>query len=139
VKKLKYKERDELVADLRELANLVEERGVKLPLEMPYFALRISQRFYEDSDGLSPREQLAKAARLLPGKVEKKAVYDDFEIHWKTKNGKCELVFETAQKNVCVKRVTGTEQVPKKVWVEIPGEFETREVYEWECHDPLLK
>lgn len=137
---MKYKERDELVADLRELANVIEQYGHRLPLELPYFPLAITERFYEDDEGKpSPKEQLKKAARILPGKVEKDMEHSDYEIKWKAKNGRCEIVFETSKENVCVKKVVGVEKVQKWESKPVEGEFTEREIVEWECTDSLLK
>jgi hypothetical protein len=47
------------------------------------------------------------------------------------------MVYETNRENVCTKRVVEVKQVPKRRTVEIPGEYDTEEVVEWDC-EPLL-
>jgi hypothetical protein len=131
---MKYKERDALVADLRELADLLEERGHKLPIEYPRVSL--VSRFYDSEGEPTPKTKMLKAAKNI-GKADKRQSYD-YELIRKMKNGFVELRFETNRENVCTKRVVGTKQVEKKIWVTIPNEFVDQEVVEWDCSESLL-
>jgi hypothetical protein len=139
---MKYQEISELVADLREFADLIEKYGVKLPLSYPWINFHITQSFYndeEDEDGKTPKDKLKEVVRILPGKKEKGVNYHDYEVVKYTKNGHCKLTFETAQENVCEKKVIGTEKIQRYHSVPIEGSFTEKEIVEWECNDSLLK
>lgn len=131
---MKYKERDELVADLRELADLIETRGLDLPLEIMY-PFSLVQRFY----GEEAKAKLQRAARALPGLVKKDYRMSDLEIIKEMKNGLIKLRFETNRENVCEKRVVQVKKIPKTMIVTIPGQYENEEVVEWICSDSLLR
>ena len=130
-----FKERDELVADLRELANFLEQHGQKLPMEL-WYAKSFGARFY-DSDDVPPMVKMKRVAKVI-GSAEKKHGDYDFELIKKMKHGHVQLRFETARKNVCKPRVVGTEKVQKRIFVDVPGEFEEKEIIEWDCSEPLL-
>jgi len=130
---MKYKERDELVADLRELADFLEAKGHKLPIEM-WYAFSLSTHLYGDDS----KDQMIRAAKNL-GSAQKKAETDfTFKLTKPMKNGRVELAFSTSRDKVCTKKVVGTKTKPKMVYVEIPGETVEEEIVEWEC-TPLLK
>jgi hypothetical protein len=131
---MKYKDRDELVADLRELADFLEWKGHKLPMEL-WYPKSFGARFYE-SDDVKPIENMKRVAKVL-GKAEKHFNLD-FELVRTMSNGHVQLRFETQRENVCKKVVVGTEQVPKRRYVDIPGEFDEKEIVEWQCDEPLL-
>lgn len=129
---MKYKECQELVEDLREMADLLEAKGVKLPIEN-FWGIKLSSWFYAEEDS---KAKMVQAAKVL-GKVDKKYLSDTFTMSRPMKNGKVELRFETSRKAVCTKKVVKIERVPKRDYVDIPGEFVDKETVEWEC-DPLL-
>src|SRR5215831_2315691 len=135
---MKYKDQKELVDGLRELADFIEKKGLELPFTYYSTPVSIVQRFYaddNDSDG-KVKQILAKAARTM-GKAEKRIQFSDYEVI--KKFGRLvELRFETSRENVCVRRVVGTKEIPKRVFVDIPGETVTEEIVEWDCPPALL-
>jgi hypothetical protein len=133
---MRYKDRDDMVKGLRDLADLIEEKGLELPIPSSYYPTTFGFHLYE-SDRIPPKENLKRVAKVL-GKAEKKYVFDDFRL---TKDfGKyVRLSFATARDQICQKVVTGTKLVPKREVIEIPNQFETEEIVEWVCDEPLLK
>lgn len=128
---MKYKERDELVAGLRELADFVEKHGVEIPA-----TLRVSSSYnflYDDMHGTA-KEKARTIARVLArgGKATK-----DFQgsyLELSRKFGPIKVEFNVNREVVCEKRVVEVIQHPESVrsaWTE--------EVVEWDCIDPLLK
>jgi hypothetical protein len=134
---LKYKERDGLVAGLRELANFIEDRGLDLPIKLhSWNEFTLNTWFYE-SDEVDPKVQLQRAARVL-GRADKNFQYSTFELTKKF-GDYIKLKFSCDREKVCRKVVTGTKQVQKRVYVDIPNEFVNVEEVEWICDEPLLK
>lgn len=130
---MKYSERDALVADLREFADLIEKVGHKLPIEI-YYPFTLSNFIYGD-EGTS-KAKMVKAAKNL-GSCEKDYRSDYFSLKKLMSNGHVGIKFETARKNVCTPKVVGTEKVEKSVFVKT-GVFEDKDIIEWECNDSLL-
>jgi hypothetical protein len=71
------------------------------------------------------------------GKATKQIRFSDFELV-KEFGSLVELRYETNRENVCIKRVVGTKEVPKRRVVEVPGETDTEEIVEWDCPPSLL-
>jgi hypothetical protein len=108
---VKYKDRDKLVADLREFADFIERRGLDLPLDgvSEYNRMVLIQRFYVESEA---KDKMIRAAKNV-GSAEKKYRLGDLELRKYMTNRLVELRFETAQENVCTKRVVGTGRFKK--------------------------
>jgi hypothetical protein len=131
---MKYKDRDELVQGLRDLADFLERpESVALPIEM--YGHKIDQWIYnEDDQGRSAKENMKKIVKIL-GSCKKD--YSSSMMLVTKEFGPVKLEFATSRDGVCTKRVVETKKVPKQRYVEIPGEFDEREVVEWDC-DPIL-
>ena len=129
---MRYKERDELVAGLRELADFVEKHGQEIPSE-----INVNSNYnflYDSTDGRTGREKARIIAKVLSrgGKVEKK--FQGSYLELVRRFGPIKVEFNVAREQVCVKRVVETIVHPERV---VKGY--TEEVVEWDCIDPLLK
>lgn len=134
---MKYKQRDELVAGLRDLADFLEsDRGIQLPLVYP--RVELGQYFYESTEERKDgcKKKMIAAAKAL-GSSEKQYLGSSFALK-KMFGERVHIRFSTEREAVCTKRVVGTKQVQKSRYVDIPGEFDTQEVVEWDCTEPLL-
>lgn len=131
---MRYEDRDELVKGLRDLADFIDKKGVELPIE---YVSPMELREYFWGDAEKCKANMIQAAKLL-GKSTKD--YTSYSFSLEKNFGKfVKLVFNTEREKVCVKKVVGIEQVPKKVYVEIPNETVDKEIIEWDCQEPLLK
>jgi hypothetical protein len=135
---VKYSDRDNLVAGLRELADWIEENGHRLPVREIEFKADTwvfdDWKDYNNPDKyLRPaREKMQQIARVL-GRADKELMSDWFSL--KKKFGDFVMLeFTSNRKVVCRKVVKGTRTIPEQV---IPEHEE--EIVEWECNDPLLK
>ena len=128
---MKYKDRDELVAGLRELADFVEAHGLEIPSEM-----RVQSTYnflYDDHNGRTGREKARIIAKILArgGRAEKN--FQGSYLELVRRFGPIKVEFNVNREQVCVKRVVETVEVPEAI---IPAY--TKEVVEWDCIDPLL-
>src|SRR5215475_10556124 len=132
---MKYKERDELVNGLRELADFLEtDAGLELPITYIY-GMSLVSYFYSDGDGDDePKAKMIQAVKAL-GKCDKLYSGDYFRLS-KSFGPHVKIKFETQRSHVCTKKIVSTKKVPKRVVVDIPGEFEDVHEYEYEC-EPL--
>lgn len=128
---MKYKDRDDLVQGLRDLADFLERpESIALPMDR-YSPFRLREFLWNDNS----KEEMKGIVKIL-GSCKKN--YSSSTLSVTKSFGKTvELEYETTRENVCTRRVVETKQVPKKRYVEIPNEFDTEEVVEWDC-DPLL-
>lgn len=132
---MKYKERDELVSGLRDLADFIEEKGLDLPIKLPRLNL---VNYIEDSWDKSynavpgsAREKMRRAA-IACGKAEKK--WDRYSLELIKEFGEhVKLTFRTNREQVCEKKVVGFKDIPEQVI-----EARREEIVEWECRDSLL-
>jgi hypothetical protein len=141
---MKYKERDELVRGLRDLADFYDKPS-SIIFPNPY--VHLSHTIYEGEwnkdyseyqhNEKAEHDKLSRYVRAL-GACEKK--WNDNNLTVKKVFGKrVSLAFSVDRKVVCKKVVKSTKQVPKKVWVEIPNEYDTvDDEVEWVCEDLSL-
>lgn len=127
---MRYKDRDDLVASLRGMADFIEEHGIELPLSSDYdMRFDITNYMFSSAD----KPLLRKIARIL-GSAEKNFTGNYFRLE--KKFGRYgTLAFEVSRNIVC----------DRKVVEVIHHEAETRqieaydeEVVEWVCNDPIL-
>ena len=125
-----YKQRDEMVADLRAFADFIEENGVKLPGDL---YLGSSYNSLWDDDNSTAKEKAKVVAKVLAkgGLVEKK--HDNYSLDLIRKFGRIKLSYSINREKFCTKVVTGTKEVPAVTY-----EARTEEIYEWKCDDPVL-
>jgi len=129
-----YKAQRELVEGLRELADFIEENGVKLPWDEPRMEL-VEWIYDEQPDGKTAKQQMAEAARIF-GNAKKVHSSDYFDL--RRYFGPIKLEFTTARENVCRKVVKETTIIPAEY---VPARIKperTEEVVEWVCDEPLL-
>jgi hypothetical protein len=132
-KPMKYREVATLASNLRYMADFIEEHGVELPGDYYSITPRIKLTIW-----MRGKEEMARAAKVLAkvGMVKKDFsssyanITKDFGPH-------AQIECTSMRDKVCTKKVVGTETVPKKAFVTIEGEYETKEIVEWEC-DPIL-
>lgn len=130
---MKFSEAHNLASNLRNLADFVEEHGVELPGDMYQMEPKVKINVW-----CRGKEQMAKAAKVLAkvGMVKK-----DFNSSYATITtnfgNHASIEFTSMREAVCTRKVVGTEEVPLKAFVTVPGKTETREIVEWEC-DPIL-
>lgn len=130
---MKFSERDELVAGLRELADFLDSpRGLELPA-LGVAATAWPQEYdpvtYETVPGRSKRI-MQRAARAL-GKADKRHEGHYFSLL--RKFGPVRLELTTYREQVCEKVIIGTKEVP-----EVTYPARTEDVVEWVCSDSLL-
>jgi hypothetical protein len=119
---MKYKHRELMVASLREFADLIERKGLELPIDSPNLYITFS---------VDTKERIRKAAKAL--RNTKKLAYSNvFELCKEI--GCIKLYFSIHRELVCKKVVVGMEEVPEHV---IPATV--REKVEWICDDPILR
>ena len=132
---LKYSDRDNLVAGLREAADFIEARGLELPIEM-YSPFSFGAYFYGEEEAV--KAKLKRAAKGM-GSAEKDYSGSFFKLVKKFGSGTVVLKFEAPREKVCVKRVVSTRTIPRRIFVEVPNETEeVEDKVEWDCNDPLL-
>ena len=131
---MRYKDRDELVRGLRELADFVETYGHEIPGDLK---MNSAYNFLYDDYGEGGRTAKEKArivAKVLAkgGKAEKNFQGNYLELV--RKFGPLKIEFNINRDMVCEKRVVEVIHHEEKT---IPAYDE--EVVEWDCIDPLLK
>ena len=130
---MRYKDAARLASNLRNMADFVEEHGVELPGDMYCMSPKMKLTIW-----LRDKHAMARAAKVL---AKAGIVKKDFSTSYAniTKNFGEHVSIEctSLRDKVCTKRVVGTEEVPKRVFVTIPDEYVTQEIVEWDC-DPIL-
>lgn len=129
---MKYKDRDELVSGLRELADFIEKKGLELPKLDVWASAYISEypsKGFTRDEG-RPRKVMRRVAKIL-APCEKKHSGTSFSLE--RSFGPIEVTFRTSRAGVCKKVVVGTVHHPEHT---VPAY--TEEKVEWVCDDPLL-
>ena len=127
---MKYKDRDNLVAGLREAANFVEVHGLQLPLKSYETDCKITS--YLLGSEIESRALLRKVAKIM-GRAEKD--HSGSHFHLRKRFGPVSLEFISNRNAVCTPIVVGKKVLPA---IEATPEREVDDV-EWVCTDPLLK
>jgi hypothetical protein len=134
---MKYSQRDNLVASLREAADFIEAHGIELPFNITVslgaHIATFDRKTYESRDPKEMRRELKQAVRIL--KPVKKEYYGS-TLYVKKRFGTAIELSLTASRSVACKQVkTGkTTLVPA---VLLPARME--EEIEWVCTDPILR
>jgi hypothetical protein len=139
---MKYKERDALVAGLREFADWIETnpRAIELPSLRVWcneYVYKYSKRpdgstNWSEVDEFETRLAMRNITKIL-GSCKKDYVGGLFSV---AKNfGPVKLSFHTSRSSICRKVVKETIEHPAETRV-IPAR--TEEVVEWVCDDPIL-
>jgi len=136
---MKYKDRDNLVAGLRELADFVEDRGIELPIDisvsatayMPYYS-RKNRKSY---NAISEKEKKAIVKQLIRVMKPVKKEYHGNYFTITRLFGKIKFSLSVDRGVVCKKVPTGNKIIHAARYVE---EIVEEEV-EWVCTDPILK
>jgi hypothetical protein len=131
---MKYKERDELVVSLRELADFIEEKG----LELPSMSITASGWISSWSNNYRDRnhdieKELTRRAAIALGDSKKEYSSSTFQL--RKQFGAVNLVVNTSRESICKKVVTGKKEVPK---YEQVGTEEIDDVT-WVCSDSILR
>lgn len=131
---MKYRDRDELVEGLRDLADFIEEKGIELPIRYPQQTFRtFVYPDYTDQGTLingTAAKALAKAAKLL---APCKKIYGEYYFDVIRRFGPITVEFTASRDSVCTAKVVGQKHTPQRV---IPAK--TEDVIEWECAPSLL-
>lgn len=133
---MKYKDRDELVSSLRELADFVEEKGLDLPVplsvhvtaQLPYYERKTFEKL---APAVSKRMVKQIVRTLKP--VEKK--YSGGSLELRRKFGTIPFHMYVNREVVCKQVKTGNKIVHAAHYIPERVEDEV----EWVCTDPLLK
>jgi len=123
---MKYKQQEELVAGLRELADFVEQH-IELSMDCDYKLMNI---LYTKKKMGTAKEQMKKAVLAL-GKAEK--VWGHNYLDVRRKFGPITLEFSVAKSTICEKKVVGTKHHEAEYiqpWTE--------EIVEYECTESIL-
>jgi hypothetical protein len=131
---MKYKERDELVASLRELADFIETDGIALPRILIY-ARGYANVYNHDADWTVNSDKTKARMRKIAiamAPVKKDYVGESFNL--KRRFGTIRVEVSASRGAVCVAKVIGKKEVPKyrKYGTELVDDVE------WYCGDPLL-
>lgn len=132
---MKYKEQQEYVAGLRELADFIEGH-IEVPLSGEF---KITQWVYDSYMTKHPYDVIAGSAKrklrtatLALGNAEK--VWSNLHLDVRRKfSDNVILEFTVARERVCERVVTGTREVD-----EIVIAARTEEIVEWQCTDSIL-
>jgi hypothetical protein len=120
---VKYKDRDNLVSSLRELADFIEDRGIDLPMDY-FVGFKLTTYLYN-------KEKATRAAKAL-GKASK--VWSEHYLDLQRKFGEAiTLEFTINRNNACTVKEVGEKVIPEQV---IPERVE--KIYEYDC-DPILQ
>src|SRR5215831_13767151 len=147
---MKYREQQELVRDLRAMADFFEQpTSIVLPKPWLSFHESVREGEWTHVDGKSEFiynieashsklqsfiRALSKGAKV--GEVSKN--WGNADLSVVRKFGKAKLTFSVDRQIVCKKVVKSVKLVPKREYVEVPGEFTKEEEVEWICEDPSL-
>ena len=134
---MKYSQRDNLVASLREAADFIEAHGIDLPFDISSVSMgahiaTYDRKTYEKRDPKEMKRDLKQAVRIL--KPVKKEYYGS-TLYIKKQFGVISLSL-TASRDVACKQVK-TGKIILKEAVMIPASME--EEIEWVCTDPILR
>jgi len=135
---LKYKECEELVAGLRELADFLENKGVGLPITYRMTYNAYVNKYREDEvgevDEKATKEELRRIAKIL-GDCEKR--YGSYDFTLTKKFGKyVQMLFNGSREAVCEMKIVGYKEVEEREYVVVGRKQEP--VYETICK-PLLE
>lgn len=131
---MKYKDRDELVTGLRDLADFIERKGLELPIDHP--SMTLNEWLFDDNNwnhkrhSRTAREKIGVVARKL-GKAEKD--WGSGSLDLRRRFGPVSIEFTIGREKVCERRVVGSKTVPERV---VPAHVQ--EEVEWICTDPIL-
>jgi len=134
---MKYKERDELVASLREFADFIEDRGLDMPI-VPEVYVSGTLPYYERKtfNQLDNKQKKAILKRLIRAIKPVKKKYADQTLYISREFGKKITMKISVSRDVACRAVpTGNKiihaatYIPERVIEEV----------EWVCTDPLLK
>jgi hypothetical protein len=133
---LKYKEREELVAGLRELADFIENNGIGLPntYRMTYTAYVNQYGKNGEVDEQATKKELQRIARIL-GDCDKQYGSYDFTLT-KSFGRMVQMKFSGNREAVCELKIVGYKEVDKHEYIKIGTEQQP--VYETICK-PLLE
>jgi len=136
---MKYKDRDEFVASLREMADFFEARGHELPIEPPAIYMTGYVRQY---DARSFTERAAKDRKrdvktLIRAFKPVRKKYYDTTFHIVKKFGRLEMTISVSRGVVCKAVPTGNKIITEAQTQTIPRSV--RDEVEWVCTDPVLK
>lgn len=131
---MKYKDQQEMVEGLRELADFIEAH-IELPIDSRF---KLNTFLYDSCMNKSPysviegsaKNKLRVATKAL-GKAEKR--WGDYYIDVARKFGPITLEFTINKGAVCERIVTGTKEVPEQL---LPAR--TEEIVEWKCVESIL-
>jgi hypothetical protein len=133
---VKYKERDALVASLREAADFFESKGLELPFDvgvsMSAWTPTYSRKTYGKVDARVSKHLLKKAVRAMKP-VQKK--YTAGSLHVIRKFGTLEFTLFASRDIACRAVPTGN----KIIHAASHTPEWTEDEIEWVCTDPLLK
>lgn len=127
-----YKQRDDLVASLRELADFVERKGLELP------ELDVSATAWPSDYDPTTWQTVEGRGRKIMRRVAKALApcfkdYNGDYFSLARKFGVISLKITTSRNKVCERKVVGFKEIPERV---LPAM--TEEVVEWVCTDPIL-
>lgn len=131
---MKYSQRDNLVNDLREMADFIEANGHKLPGGIGAPQVELGIWLYGNEHRV--KDQMVQAARVFGTSSKEYSSYS-LTLTKKFGTGLAKVAFNSSREAVCTKRVVSVTKEPKREYVDVPGEFVEREEIEWDCH-PLL-
>src|SRR6266403_4789889 len=137
---MKYKEQQELVNDLRELADFYDRpEAIVLPKPNLYETCYIRDynwdnvtREYKDNWD-NAKIKFKKIVAVL-GSCTK--VWGDSDLAVTKKIGKITLIFRVGREAVCEKKLTGNKIIHAATTHYVPERIE--EEFEWECNDVAL-
>jgi hypothetical protein len=127
---MRYKDRDKLVASLREAADFIEEKGIELPIGT--YDINLGITTYLFGDNFENRLKLRQIAKVL-GRSKKNYVGDYFDIS--RKFGSFYLKFSAKREAVCEAKVVGKKVIPARE--AVPEQIVDEIV--WVCTDAVLK
>jgi len=131
---MRYKQQQELVSGLRELADFIED-NIGLPITggftlHNYVNNDYDRETYTEVEGTARLKM--RVAALAMGSAEKRWDMHGMDLR-KTFGSMIQLNFRTTKDNICEKKVVGFKEHPAKVI-----EAYTEELVEWECRDSIL-
>jgi hypothetical protein len=134
---VKYKERDELVAGLRELADFIENNGIGLPITYRMTYTAYVNQYDRDSgnvDEQATKAELQRIAKIL-GDCQKD--YGSYDFTLSKKFGRLvAMKFSGNREAVCEMKIVGYKEVEEREYVVVGKKQEP--IYETICK-PLLE
>lgn len=133
---MKYKERDELVSSLRELADFVEKKG----LDLPFLSVTATAHITDYDQNFATVE--GKAKRLMANAARALAPctkdYSTYYLQLTKKFGDVKVEVTTYRDKVCKKVPTGEVKLVAETKYVETGNMIQEEQFEWVCDEPLL-